>query len=89
MISFPLMYLLIPFGLVVLFATVFYFFNIFHLYRYAIKSRSTTIVMTGYTLCYLGLLAVSGGYLLSVHWKQQIELNTLFPTFESTTRFGL
>lgn len=86
MVSFPLSYLLIPFGLVFVLSLTFYFFNIFHLRRYAIKSPATTLVMAAYTLSFLAIVAVIGSYMMTVDWEERFELSDLVPDFEASQR---
>ena len=86
MISFSLAYLLIPFGLIFLLALVFFFFNIFHLKRYAIKSPATTMVMLAYTVSFLVIVLVIGGYIATIDWQKRFELGDLVPTFQASQR---
>lgn len=86
MATFPLSYILIPFGLVFLLALTFYFFNIFHLRRYAIQSTATTMVMVAYTLGFLAIIAVVSSYMLTVDWNERFKLSDLIPEFQASSR---
>lgn len=86
MTSFPLWYLLLPFAAVCLLAILFFFFNIFHLNRYAIKSPATSFVMGMYVFTFIALLLGSGLYLLSVNWHKRIQPSDLIPSFQASNR---
>lgn len=86
MTSFPLAYLLIPFGLVVVFASLFFIFNVFHIKRYAIRSTATTSLLLVYLVSFGFLIAISCGYLLTVDWQREVMPRDLLPTFESSKR---
>ncbi|MEK7183638.1 MAG: hypothetical protein AAB776_03335 [Patescibacteria group bacterium] len=86
MFSFPLFYLLIPFGLVFLLALLFFFFNIFHIKRYAIQSKATSLLMLIYFVSFGVLTALIGSYLLTVDWTEEFEPSELLPSFESSSR---
>lgn len=85
--SFPLVYLLIPFGIIVLGAALFFFFNIFHLKRYAIKSKATTLVILVYFGSFMVLLLAVGGYVSSVDWSKNIQTGDIVPRFNSSNPF--
>ena len=85
--SFLLAYLLIPFGLVLFVAVLFFFFNVFHLKRYAIRSEATTTLIVMYFVSFGVLLALMGGYMLSVDWSERFQLSDLLPSFERSSRF--
>jgi hypothetical protein len=85
--SFPLIYLLIPFGIVALLAVLFFFFNIFHLKRYAIQSRATTLVMLAYGFSFLVIMLGIGLYVASVDWSQDIYPGDVIPRFNSVNPF--
>lgn len=84
--DFILAYLLIPFGLVFLLASLFFFFNIFHINRYAIRSKATTLLILTYLGSYGLLVAIIAGYLVTVDWSQDFQPADLMPSFESSSR---
>lgn len=84
--SFTLVYLLIPFGLIFLLAVLFFFFNIFHLKRYAISSPATTTLILIYFGSFGLLIALIGGYLLTVDWNREFQPGDLLPSFQSSSR---
>lgn len=86
MTSFPLWYLLLPFGFIFLLTLLFFFFNIFHLYRYAVKSPATSFVISMYVLTFLVLVGVIGFYLQSINWHRQIQPTDLIPSFQAQSR---
>ena len=86
MFSFPLVYLLIPFGLMFGLATMFFFFNVFHIRRYAIQSRSTTLLLIMYFVSFGALVVFLSGYIIAVDWTQEFEPRDLLPSFESSSR---
>lgn len=84
--AFQLIYLLIPFAFIVLLGVLFFFFNIFHIRRYAIKSGATTVVLLVYFVSFGLLLALIGGYLLTVNWHREFQPSDLLPSFRNSTR---
>ena len=86
MFTFPLIYLLIPFGLMVLLAVIFFFFNVFHIKRYAIQSPATTMLLALYFVSFGALVAFATGFVFTVDWSREFEPNDLLPTFESSSR---
>ncbi|MFZ2681678.1 MAG: hypothetical protein WAZ14_01110 [Patescibacteria group bacterium] len=86
MFSFPLAYALIPFLLVVLFAIVFLFFNLFHIRRYAIRSTGTTFLWLSYIVCFGLILGLFGSYLATIDWSREIQVNDLLPDYQSSSR---
>lgn len=84
--SFPLAFLLVPFGLVVFMAMLFFLFNIFHIRRYAIQSTATLILLVAYLIGFFGLLGAIAIYVLSVDWQREIEPMDLLPSFEASSR---
>ena len=86
MMSFPLGYLLLPFGAVVLLTILFFFFNIFHIRRYAIQSKATNLLLLGYLISFFVLLALVGGYILSIDWQREVMLSDLLPSFAGSNR---
>jgi hypothetical protein len=87
MFSFPLIYLLIPFGIIVLLAALFFFFNIFHLKRYAIQSRATTLVMLAYGASFIAIMLIIGGYVSSIDWSKDIVVSDIVPRFNNVNPF--
>lgn len=81
-----LAYLLIPFGLIVAIALLFFFFNLFHIQRYAIKSQATTWLALSYCVLFLILLGAIATYLSLIDWSQTFLLSDLLPSFESSSR---
>ena len=77
--AFPLAILLIPFGLVTLFALVFLFFNLFHLARYGIQSTATTTLMISYVAVFFVVLLGMGAFLATVDWGHIITFADLLP----------
>jgi len=86
MLSISLIYILIPFGLILLLAILFFFFNVFHIERYAIRSTATTTLVIIYFLSFGALLTLIGGYILIVDWSQEFEPNELLPSFDSSSQ---
>lgn len=86
MTSFPLWYLLLPFGFIFALTLLFFFFNLFHLNRYAVKSPATSFVIGMYIFTFVALVGVIGSYLLSVNWQRQIQPADLIPSFQAQSR---
>lgn len=84
--SFLLAYLLIPFGLIFFLAVLFFFFNIFHIKRYAIWSEATTTLIVIYSMSFLLLISLMVGYMLTVDWSQRFQPSDLLPSFERSSR---
>lgn len=84
MFTFPLYLLLIPFGVIFLISFLFFFFNLFHINRYAIKSASTSLLVLLY-IGGFGLITVGVCmYLLTVDWTRQYEAADLLPDFNNS-----
>jgi hypothetical protein len=86
MLSFPLVYLLIPFAFIFLLAVLFFFFNIFHIRRYAIESRGTTLLLLAYLGTFSAIVIASGIYISNVNWQRQVQVDELIPTFDAASR---
>ncbi len=83
MFTFSLAYLLIPFGIVFLLALLFFFFNVFHIRRYAIQSPATTLLLLAYFVSFLCILGGTALLLVSVDWDKMVTANDLLPTFSA------
>jgi hypothetical protein len=86
----PLIILLIPYLLTLLLASVFLFFNVFHLWRYGVEGVGTSLLI----VTYIGLFALTlGGTLLALGgfaWFGTFSLADLLPSSEnSISSFGL
>jgi uncharacterized membrane protein len=86
MASFPIVYILIPFGLILLLGVIFFFFNVFHIKRYAIQSPATSMLLAIYFVSFGALLAFIGGFMLTVDWSEEFEPKDLLPNFQSSSR---
>ncbi len=86
MLSFPLVYLLIPFAFVFFLALLFFFFNIFHIRRYAIQSQATTLLLLAYLGTFGAIVIVAGIYISSVNWQREVQVDELVPDFNTSDR---
>ena len=76
--TFPLWYVLIPFAVIVLFAALFLFFNVFHLMRYGIGS-GTYVIIVVYILGFVGILGISLFLLSAFPWGSEVNPIELLP----------
>ncbi|MBI1908496.1 hypothetical protein HYS28_03750 [Candidatus Uhrbacteria bacterium] len=89
-LTFPLWYLLVPFGVVVLGSTLFMFFNLYHVAKFGIQSVQTTMLLIVYLLSYLVALAVAVALVGSYEWSAEVLFLDIFPfTGSSPSSFGL
>ncbi len=79
--------MLIPFGIVVFASFLFFFFNIFHLRRYGIRSSGTLLLMLAYLVTYAALLGGIGIVISTYDWKAEVTADDLIP--DLGTDFGL
>lgn len=89
MLSFPLWYLLVPFGLVLLAAVVFFFFNVFHIRRYGIRSGATSLLLLAYLASFSVLIGGIALIVSSYEWQEEVATEDLLPDFEAPHDFGL
>lgn len=90
MLEFPLWYLLLPYGFVVLATSIFFFFNVYHVAKFGLKSLTTELVLAAYFVSYLAVLVFSVIMLLEVDWVQVVTLNDILPfSGGSAKNFGL
>lgn len=87
--SLPFALLLLPYGVILLVAVLFLFFNVFHLWRYGIEGLGTRLLI----LTYLGLFVLTvGGTLLALGgytWTGTFSLLDLLPSSQGISSFGL
>ncbi|MFA6521979.1 MAG: hypothetical protein WCT24_00035 [Patescibacteria group bacterium] len=74
----PVLYLLIPFGLVILLTTLFVMFNFFHIAHFGLQGTKTALVLVGYIAIYVCALMFVFQILSSFDWSQTIVLPDLF-----------
>lgn len=74
-IEIPIMVLLIPYGLILLFLATYSFFNTYHLLRFATFSFGSYLVTTLFIGGSVLIAAVSFFYLSSVDWSITWNLN--------------
>ncbi len=72
--SFPLVWLLIPFAVVILFFFVFSFFALYHAIRFGYSTFVNVFVMLLYLGTSITVLVMVGMYLSSIDWSQTIEI---------------
>ena len=80
MISFPITYLLIPYGLFLAIFMVYSFFNIYHLMRYGIynfRLYLISVIFLGGTLFILGSSAL---VLFGFDWSVSLDLGMILNT---------
>lgn len=80
---FPLWYLLVPYGIFLLFMALFVFFNLYHIASFGLQSAKTTVVLVAYMAGFLGILWLSYITLADVSWKETVDLRTIIhaPSF--------
>lgn len=70
--SFPIIWLLIPFAVVILFFFVFSFFAIYHAVRFGYATFVNVFVLLLYIVTSLVVLGFIAFYVLSIDWSQLI-----------------
>lgn len=70
--SFPIVWLLIPFAVVILFFFVFSFFAIYHAVRFGYATFVNVFVLLLYIVTSLVVLGFIAFYVLSIDWSQLI-----------------
>ena len=85
----PSLVLLIPYFLLAGIASVFLFFNVFHLWRYGVEGTGTTFLI----VTYIGLFAVIlGGTWFALQgfvWADTFSLTDMLPAQSKNSLFGL
>ena len=76
--GFPVIYLLVPFGLVILLTTLFVMFNFFHIAHFGLQGTKSAIVLGSYILLYLLVLIFVLQILSMFDWTQTINFPNLF-----------
>ncbi|MFA6130832.1 MAG: hypothetical protein WC730_01035 [Patescibacteria group bacterium] len=76
--EFPMIYLLIPFGVVVLATTLFVMFNFFHIAHFGLQGTKSSIVLLVYCFSFVGLLIFITQILGSLSWETNVSLDWLF-----------
>jgi len=72
--SFPLVWLLIPFAVVILFFFVFSFFALYHAIRFGYLTFVNVFVMLLYVGTSITVLVLIGMYLSTIDWSRTIQL---------------
>jgi len=87
--SLSLWYLLVPYVIFLIFAGVFLFFNVFHIWRYGVDDLATRSVALAYVLGYLIVLFGSLWILSSYDWSYAPTLDDLMPFSLDRKNLGL
>ncbi len=74
----PIVFLLIPFGIVVLISTVFVMFNFFHVAHFGLQSTKTAIVLAVYLFGFSAVIILCYLILANFDWTQTIEITNIF-----------
>ncbi|MBU0614099.1 hypothetical protein KJ766_02310 [Patescibacteria group bacterium] len=74
----PIVFLLIPFGLMTLVATVFVMFNVFHIAHFGLQSTKTTVILMLYLFGFLATLSICFLILNQFDWSQTINVPNIF-----------
>jgi hypothetical protein len=77
-INIPIIWLLVPYGLILLFLATYSFFNTYHLLRFATYSFGSYVVTTLFIGGSIIIAAVSFYYLSAVDWSATWNLNSFF-----------
>lgn len=72
--SFPLVWLLIPFAVVILFFFIFSFFALYHAIRFGYSTFVNVFVMLLYIGTSVAVLTMIGMYIVSIDWSQTIQI---------------
>ena len=88
-LDFPLSFLLIPYGLVVVYVLIFSFLNLQHLAHYGTSQGTAKTVATIWFIGSLAIVGLTFGLLQGVDWNHKISVSP--PTYSSETQktFGL
>lgn len=76
----PFALLLAPFILVAAIASLFLFFNLYHLWQYGIESSGTKLLMTAYIALFLLTLVGTWSALSGFDWQGTFSLMDLLPS---------
>jgi len=79
----PLWYLLVPYCLFLFVATVFLFFNIFHIVKFGLQETKTTLVLLAYIFLFLGTITLTLIILSFFDWNFIIEFSNFLPSAKS------
>lgn len=79
----PLWYLLVPYAIFLAFATLFVFFNLYHIASFGLQSIKTTLVFLAYLFSYVAVVWISLSLLANIPWKESVDLHTIIqmPSF--------
>lgn len=85
----PLSFLLIPYGIILLVAVLFLFFNVYHLLKYGFETPGTRLL----ALFYIGVFILAAGgtgmLLMDFDWSETFSLADLLPSSSGLSNYGL
>ena len=76
--SFPAIYVLLPYFVFVALSLMVFFFNVYHIGRFGLQSTRTAFVLGLYTLGFLAVLAISVILLAPYDWTGVIAVSDAF-----------
>ncbi len=85
----PLIILLTPYGLILLVATIFLIFNVFHLLRYGVEGKGTALLTATYIFLFMFTIGFTSSALLAFDWSQIFTLDDLLPNSAGLPDYGL
>ena len=76
----PLYFLLIPYGLFLIFYSIFFFFNIYHLHHFSIKGSGGTALIFFFIMGTVAILGITALLLQNNDWSTAIDLQNMLDT---------
>lgn len=83
--TFPLVILLVPYALMLVIALLFLFFNVYHLWKYGVEGKGTTLLIVMYLVLFAAVVGGTWSALQGFSWNDRISFADILPSFSSSS----